>query len=642
MQEFPSSVRWVRFGVFEVDLRAGEVRKKGAKIRLQGQPYLLLVTLLKQPGEVVTREQLRKVLWPEDTFVDFDHSLGTALNKLREVLGDSASNPRFVETLHRRGYRFIAPVVAVGEGEDEPVVSEDHPVDHAPAVAEPIEAVYPQPARLPTTWPRRLKVLATAVIVVTAGIVAWMLLSHPRSASIRSLAVLPLENLSGEASQDYFSDGMTDELTTELGQISELRVISRTSAMTYKGAHSSLPKIGQELNVDAVVEGTVLRSGKQVRITVQLIRASTDKQLWGRSYQVEMRDILAIQKDVARSIVSEIRIELTPHEQAALKSANRVNPESYEAYLKGRFFWNKRTADGLKKAIDNFNESIEKDPNYAPAYAGLADAYAVAGDWQYGVLAPKEAFPKAKAATSEAIALDNSLGEAHISLAWCLDGFDWNWEAAGKEFTRGIELSPGYATGHHWYGWHLAALGRHAEAVAELERAENLDPLSLIIGADLAEELMIAHRYDAAIKQSQKTMALDPFFALSHFVLGEVYVQKHMYGEAVAELQRAIDLSPESTAFTATLAYTYAISGQREKAVTILNDLKNRSNDRFSNAAVIALIFVGLDDTDQAMAWLEKAYAERFNPQILMRPGFDSLRSDPRFQDLLHRTGLTG
>jgi TolB-like protein/DNA-binding winged helix-turn-helix (wHTH) protein/Tfp pilus assembly protein PilF len=642
MQEFSSSVRWVRFGVFEVDLRAGELRKKGVKIRLQGQPYMLLVTLLKEHGEVVTREQLRRALWPEDTFVDFDHSLGTAINKLREVLGDSASNPRFVETLHRRGYRFIAPVVAVGEGEDAPVVSEDPPIDQAPAIGESTEAGDPTPAPLPPAWPRRLKLLAIAVVVLSAGIAAWMFLSRPPLAPIRSLAVLPLENLSGEASQDYFSDGMTDELTTELGQISELRVISRTSAMTYKGAHSSLPKIGQELNVDAVVEGTVLRSGNQVRITVQLIRASTDKQLWGQSYEVEMRDILALQKDVARSIVQQIRLELTPHEQAALKNANRVNPESYEAYLKGRFFWNKRTADGLKKAIDNFNEAIEKDPNYAPAYAGLADAYALAGDWQYGVLAPKEAFPKAKAAASEAIALDSSLGEAHISLAWCLDGFDWNWESAGKEFKRGIQLSPGYATGHHWYGWHLAALGRHGDAVAELERAESLDPLSLIIGTDLAEELMIAHRYDEAIKQSQKMMALDPFFALTHFVLGEVYVQKHMYGEAVAELQRAIDLSPESTAFTATLAYTYAISGKRESAVTILNGLKNRSNEKFSNAPVIALIFVGLGDKDQAMAWLETAYAERFNPQVLMRPGFDSLRSDPRFQDLLRRTGLTG
>jgi TolB-like protein/DNA-binding winged helix-turn-helix (wHTH) protein/Tfp pilus assembly protein PilF len=647
MQEFSSSVRSVRFGVFELDLRAGELRKKGIKVRLQGQPYMLLVTLLKEPGEVVTREQLRRALWPEDTFVDFDHSLGTAINKLREVLGDSAANPRFVETLHRRGYRFIAPVVAVGENQDAPVVSEDPPAIQAPAAG---EAGDRDAVRVPAAtaagvrwrWSLRSKMSVFALLLLASGtVVALIVFSGRASTPIRSLAVLPLENLSGEASQDYFSDGMTDELTTELGQLSELRVISRTSAMTYKGAHRSLPKIGQELNVDAVVEGTVLRSGKQVRITVQLIRASTDKQLWGRSYEVELRDILSVQKEVARSIVEEIRIELTPHEQAVLKNVNRVNPEAYEAYLKGRFFWNKRTADGLKKAIDNFNDAVEKDPNYAPAYAGLADAYALAGDWQYGVLAPKEAYPKAKAAATQALALDNSLGEAHISLAWCLDGFEWDWKSAGREFTRGIELNPGYATGRQWYGWHLAALGRHAEAVTELERAESLDPLSLIIGTDLAEELLIARRFDESVKQSRKTMAMDPFFALTHFVLGEAYLQKHMYGDAIAELQRAIDLSPGSTAFTATLAYAYAVSGRRDQAVTILNDLKHRSNERFSNAAVIALIFVGLDQKDQAMAWLEKAYTERFNPQILMRPCFDPLRSDPRFHDLLDRIGLT-
>jgi TolB-like protein/DNA-binding winged helix-turn-helix (wHTH) protein/tetratricopeptide (TPR) repeat protein len=646
MPEFSSSIRSVRFGVFEVDLRAGEVRKKGVRVRLQGQPYMLLVTLLKQQGEVVTREELRRALWPEDTFVDFDHSLGTAVNKLREMLGDSASNPRFVETLHRKGYRFIAPVTAFGGSEDTPVVHEDAVTEPQPAPADLPAPVDQDQAQLPgrgtakRSWLRHWKMSGFALVLLSAAVLALIFLSSHPSSNIRSLAVLPLENLSGEPSQDYFSDGMTDELTTELGQISELRVISRTSAMTYKGAHRPLPKIGQELNVDAVVEGTVLRSGNQVRITVQLIRATTDKQLWGKSYNVELRDILTVQKEVARSIVQEIRIELTPHEQAVLENAKRVNPEAYETYLKGGFFWNKRTADGLKKAIENFNDAIAKDPNYAPAYVGLADAYALAGDWQYGVLAPREAYPKAQAAATEAIALDNSLGEAHISLAWCLDGFKWDWEAAGKEFKQGIELSPGYATGHHWYGWHLAALGRHDEAIAELERAESLDPLSLVIGTDLAEELLIARRYDEAIQQSRKTMAMDPFFALTHFVLGETYGQKMMYNEAIAELQRAIELSPGSTAFTATLGYVYAVSGARDKAVKILNNLKIVSNDRFSNAAVIALVYVGLDEKDQAMAWLEKAYSERFNPQILMRPCFDPIRSDPRFQDLLRHIGL--
>jgi tetratricopeptide (TPR) repeat protein len=419
-----------------------------------------------------------------------------------------------------------------------------------------------------------------------------------------------------------------------------LRVISRTSAMTYKGTHRTLPQIAQELNVDAVVEGAVLRSGSQVRITAQLILADADKQLWAKSYQGEFGDALKLQSQVARAIAEEIRMKLTPHEQAALNNVNKVTPEAYEAYLKGRYFWNKRTADGLSKAIDFFDAAIEWKPDYAQAYAGLADSYALAGDWKYGLLAPSEAYPKAKAAAAKAIALDGTLGEAHISLAFCLDNFDWDWESAGREFTRGIELSPGYAIGYEWYGWHLAALGRHREAVAEVEKAASLDPLSPSIGADLAEELLIAHRLDEAIKQSQKTMILDPFFAPAHYVLGQAFVQKHSYKEAIAELQKAIELSPGSTAFTANLAYAYAVSGMRDEAAKLLNDLKNRSSQGFSNAPEIAMVYVGLDDNDQAVVWLERAYAERFSPWVLMRPCFNPLRSDPRFQSLLHRIGL--
>jgi TolB-like protein/Flp pilus assembly protein TadD len=482
--------------------------------------------------------------------------------------------------------------------------------------------------------------LASALLVALGALTVWMLYpARHRLSGIRSLAVLPLENLSGDVSQDYFSDGMTDALITELGQIGGLRVISRTSVMTYKGAHRSLPEIAHDLSVDAVVEGAVLRSGDRVRITAQLIQAADDKHLWAQSYDGDLRDTLALQKQVAREIAGEIRIELTPHEQAVLKNEPRVNPEAYEAYLKGRYFWNKRTAEGLKQAINYFQQAVEKDPDYAAAYVGLTDSYALAGDWKYGVLAPKEAYPKAKAAATKAIALNSNLGEAHISLAWCLDGFDWDWKSAGREFTRGIELAPGYATGHHWYGWHLAALGRHGEAIAELKKAANIDPLSLVIGTDLAEELLIAHRFDEAISQSRKTMNLDPFFALTHYVLGEVFVQKRMYNEAIAEFQKAIELSPGSAAYTAHLAYAYVISGTRDKAVTLLNDLKNRSHDAVSNPC-IALVYVGLGEKDQAMVWLKKAYAERFNPGVLMRPAFDPMRPDPRFQDLLRRIGL--
>jgi TolB-like protein/DNA-binding winged helix-turn-helix (wHTH) protein/Tfp pilus assembly protein PilF len=649
MPEFPSSARSFRFGVFEVDFRSGELRKKGTRIRLQGQPFVLLVTLLKQRGEVVTREELRRALWPEDTFVDFDHSLGTAVNKLREVLGDSAANPRFIETLPRRGYRFIAPIEAVGESENTPVVSEAPQDQQEPATGDLLETrdhdqvdtLKGSAAGVRRRWPLAWKISGFAVLLLSAGFIVLWLLPIRQAAPIRSLAVLPLENLSDDPSQDYFSDGMTDELITELGQIGELRVISRTSVMTYKGARRPLPEIARELNVDAIVEGTVLRSGNRVRITAQLIRASADKHLWAQSYEVELRDILALQKEVARSIAEQIRIKLNPNERTGLNHPKAVNPEAYEDYLKGRYFWNKRTGEGLKKAIGYFNQAIEKDPNYARAYTGLADSYALMGDWEYGVLPPAEAFPKAKAAATKALALDNTLGEAHTSLAFVLDLFDWDWGAAEREYRQAVDLSPNYATAHQWYTWHLIVLGRTSEAIAEMRRAESLDPLSLIISADMADVLLIARRYDEAIHQSQKTMEMDPQFAVAHYQLGQALVQKQMYDKGIAELQEAIGFSGGNKTFRSALAYAYATSGRRNEALEILNDLKHRLNNGFSNASEIALIYVGMGENDQAMTWLERAYGERFNPSVLIRPCFDPVRSDPRFQDLLHRIGLS-
>jgi TolB-like protein/DNA-binding winged helix-turn-helix (wHTH) protein/Tfp pilus assembly protein PilF len=641
MPEAPQLRRPIRFGVFELDLRAAELRKNGLRIRLQQQPFQVLAMLLEHPGELVGREEIQKRLWPADTFVDFDHGLNKAINKIREALGDSAESPRFVETVARRGYRFLAEVRVSDATPFRTAVSRATQPDPALEVLDqPVLASKPPTVQhflRPMAW----KTLAFVLISLAASLAIWRL--HPwnrPSSVIRSLAVLPLESLSSDASQDYFADGMTDELISDLGQIRALRVISRTSVMTYKHARKPLPQIARELQVDAVVEGTVLRSGDRVRITAQLIEASTDKHLWSQSYEGELRDTLALQNKVARAIADQIRINLNPQEQAALNRVTVVNPEAQESYLKGRYFWNKRTADGLSKAIDYFNEAIARKPDYAQAYAGLADSYALAGDWKYGLLAPREAYPKAKAAATKAIALDGTLGEAHISLAFCLDNFEWDSDSAGREFTRGIELGPGYATGHEWYGWHLAALGRHAEAIAEVEKAANLDPLSPSIGADLAEEFLVAHRFDEAIKQSRNTIILDPFFAPVHYVLGQALVQKHNYNEAIAELQKAIELSPGSTAFTANLAYAYAVSGMRDQAAKMLNDLKNRSPQAFSNAPEIAMVYVGLDEKDQAMAWLEKGYAERFSPWVLMRPCFDPLRSNQSFQDLVRRVGL--
>jgi tetratricopeptide (TPR) repeat protein len=377
-----------------------------------------------------------------------------------------------------------------------------------------------------------------------------------------------------------------------------------------------------------------------VRITAQLIEASTDKHLWSQSYEGELRDTLALQNRVASAIADEIRINLTPQEQSALKTARVVNPQAYESYLKGRYFWNKRTADGLKVALAYFKQAIEEDPKYAKAYSGLADTYALLGDWQYAVMTPKEAFPKAKEAAIKALELDNTLGEAHNSLAFVLDGFDWDLDAGGKEFQRAIELNPGYATAHHWYAWHLSLSGRFDEAITEMRKAENLDPLSLIINADLAELLGLAHHYDESIAQSLKTIEMDPNFALAHNQLAQAYLQKHMYLEAVAELQKAVKLSGDSPTCMANLARAYIASGKRGEAVKLLGDLKKRSNPGYSNASEIAMIYASLGDTDQAMTWLEKGFEERFNPGVLLRPGFDPLRSDPRFEDLRRRIGL--
>jgi len=417
-------------------------------------------------------------------------------------------------------------------------------------------------------------------------------------------------------------------------------VISRTSAMAYKRVHRPLSEIARELNVEAVVEGTVLRSGERVRITAQLIRVPDEKHLWAQSYEGDLQDTLALQNSVARAIAEQIQVTLNPQEEAALTRSKTVNAEAYEAYLKGRYFWNKRTKEGLVKATDYFHRAIDTDPAYARAYSGLADSYALSGDWEYGILSPQDAFPKAKAAVTKALALDDNLSEAHTSLAFIQDLYDWDWASAEKEYKRALALNPGYATAHHWYAWHLIVMGRNAEGIAESKKAESLDPLSLIISADLADALCIAHRYDESVEQSQKTIEMDPHFAVAHYELGQALEQKHRHDEAIAEFRRAIELSGGNTTFESNLANAYAVSGRKEEAMNIVKDLESRHSQGSSTDASIALIYVGLDDNDRAMIWLNRAYQARFNPSILMRPVFDPLRSDPRFQDLLHRIGL--
>ena len=626
----------LRFGVFEADLRTGELTKQGKRLRLQDQPFQLLVLLLEKHGELVTREELRSRLWPNTT-IDFEHGLNKAVSKIRETLGDSAENPRFVETVARRGYRFLADVTVVRDGEMQAgprdVASRSRPatpdvVGVATSSSTPVRGFL-------------LKLIGGGLAVVLVIALCWSLFIRvPASPKIHSLAVLPLDNLSGDASQEYFADGMTEELIAHLAQIRSLRVISRTSVMTYKSVRKPLPQIARELNVDAVVEGSVLRSGDRVRITAQLIRVPGEMHVWAQSYNENVRDTLALQSRVTRDIAEQIQVALKEQATVVPEKSAPVNQEAYEDYLKGRYFWNKRSGDGLRKSIEYFNRAIEKDPNYARAYAGLADAYALSGDWEYGILPPEDAFSKAKTAAEKALALDNSLSEAHTSLGFALELYAWDWDAAEKEYQRALSLNPSYATAHHWYAWHLIMMQRIDEGLLELRKAESLDPLSLIIGADLADALCIAHLYDASLQQSQKMLDLDPTFAVAHYQRGQAFEQKQMHEQAIAEFRKAIELSGHSAVFDSNLAYAYAISGHEEEARKIATELETHRDQYPSAEANIALIYMGLRDPDKAILWLNKAYDARFNPSILLRPAFDSLRSDSRFQTLWRRIGL--
>ncbi|WFU79841.1 winged helix-turn-helix domain-containing protein [Bradyrhizobium sp. CIAT3101] len=622
--------RRTKFGAFEADPRSGELVKNGRRVRLQEQPFQLLSALLERPGEVVTREELRTLLWPQ-TVVDYDHGLNKAVSKIREALGDSAESPRFVETVARRGYRFLADVTVVVDGS-------------APREPDPPAAVL-APETAPPARPvigRRHGLFASIglALLLAAALLAWLSPRPQGTQAIHSLAVLPLVDTSEDPSQDFFADGMTGELITELGKVDALRVISRTSAMTYKGAHKSLATIARELHVDALIEGSVMRANGRVRITAQLIQAADDSRVWADSYEGDVRDALTLQVRVARAVAGQVRATLNHGEHAAFDKPRSIDPLAYENYLKGRYFLNKRTGDGLRAAIRYFRQAIEVDRNYAEAHSGLADAYALAGDWEYGVLSTTEAFSKATAAASKALELDGTLGEAHTSLAFALDLYGWDWDVAASEYEAAIRLNPSYATAHHWYAWHLMLTGKTSEALREFKEAQSLDPLSLIIGADIADAFCINHDFDAAVAQSRKTLELDPGFAVGHYELGQALVLTGSFDEAIAEFRKAIEISGHSSVFDSNLAYAYAVSGRKDDAARVAADMAAHADAYPSAQANIALIYLGLGDRDAALGWLEKAYEARFNPSILLRPAFDPLRSDARFTELMRRIGL--
>src|SRR5579864_29595 len=455
MERAFTSSRLIRFGVFEIDSTAFELRKHGLRLKLAEQPFQILAILLEKPGQLVTRDELRDRLWPRDTFVDFDHGLNNAVMRLREALGDSSDSPRFIETVPRRGYRFIAPVEEISGAahafvRDSKGVSSADAKPPAEAVAGSANAAVVGPRGTPKGWFTlpRITLLSAAVVAFAAfsGIalhyVRGMESGKINSAHTMSLVVLPLENLSGDKEQDYFADGMTDELTANLTKIRSLRVVSRSTAMAYKGAHKPLSEIARELHVDAVVEGTVLRAGDRVRITAELVQVSTDHHLWADSYESQIGDVLALQNRVSSAIVDEIRINLSPEEKERLAKKPSVSPEAYEDYLKGRYYWNKRSGEGFTKAIGYFEESTRKDPQYALAYAGLADCYGIIGATIYGTVPTAEAAPKARAAAVRALEIDPTLAEAETSLATAKFNYDWDWTGAAEGFRRAIQLDP--------------------------------------------------------------------------------------------------------------------------------------------------------------------------------------------------------
>ena len=622
--------RLLRFDFFELDTRARELRKHGVKLRLQGQPLQVLATLLNRAGDVVTRDELRAEIWTDDTFVDFDHSLHNAVARVREVLGDSVDTPRYIETLPRCGYRFIAPVTGV----------EIHPV--GPALQSGTSTNAPDGVR-PSRF--RVALAFTLVVLVALGSAFWLVrMANNRTAAaprLRSIAVLPLQNLSGDPSEEFFVDGVTEQLITDLAKVGSLRVISRTSVMRYKGTRKGLPEIARELNVDAIVEGSVIRSGQRVRVTAQLVQAPTDQHLWAETYDGDLGDILKLQGEVAGAIAGQVRAHLTPTEQALMRRAHAVNPGAYDAYLKGRlYFVNEYTKpDSLKKAQRYFEESIQKDPNFALAYSGLADTYVYLAFAD--ALQKDQAYRSAKEALAKALELDDSIGEAYDTLGLLSFEFDWDWNTADREFNRAIALAPSYSCAHEDRAIFLAFVGRRAEALAELTKIQQLD-YGFSAGHTESATYYELQDYPNLIESSRRGLIFDPNDWFQHFSLGVGYEGTGKVQEAISEYQKAIEISGNSRSAVA-LAHAYSAAGKKADAEKILHDLEHKLNQTSASPYTMATIYAGLGENDKAFEFLEKAYSEKsldipwsLKSDLL----FDSLRPDPRFQSLLRRIGL--
>jgi TolB-like protein/DNA-binding winged helix-turn-helix (wHTH) protein/Tfp pilus assembly protein PilF len=616
-----------RSDTYQLDLIRYELRRgDDVKVKIERLPMDLLIFLVERKGQLVTREDVAARLWRDGAFVDTEPAINNVIRKIRTALHDSPDQPAHLETVVGKGYRYIGDLRVIGSG----------PRQQVP------EPAPPTAAGTQLRWFRRgwfRPALAGTAFLLAAGALAWRAPWRPAAASIRSLAVLPLQNLSGDPAQKYFADGFTEELTTNLAKIGSLRVVSRTSTMQYVEPRTLISRIARELNVDAVVEGSVLRSGNRVRITAQLIDARTDAHLWAQSYERDLGEILELQDSVTGDIATQVKASLSPEASAAFASHPRVNPEAYEAYLRGRNEIGRQTPDSIRNSVQHFQRAIDLDPLYATAYAGLADSFSLMAN--YSVLPPKEVFPRAEAAARKALELDPGSPEAHASLAFARHHFDWDWTGAEKGYKRAIQLSPSFPIVHLRYAVYLSNAGRHDEAIREIGLARQLDPLSLTVANNVGMVLFYARRYDEAIREVQSIIALNPDRIWPHMTLGFAYTQKRMYPLAIAESERADQLL--GTGPGVDLAQAYASSGQTEAARRALRELEKPDAAGLLDWFFIAGVYTALGDREQAFAWLEQAYQNRdfFLTYLNVYPFLDALHSDPRFVRLQQRVGVS-
>ena len=615
----------------------------GVRLRLPPQSFQILKMLLERPGELITREEFRFALWTSDTFVDFEHGLNAAINRLRETLGDDADHPHYIETLPRRGYRFIAPLLRVPS------------VSAAPAAQAALEQLT-VPGKEETIQkepvPRRGKI-AVAILIMSVLLIAGILFTlgadslrkkissySATTPPIRSLAVLPLANLSGDPEQEYFADGMTEQLIGELSQLSGLKVISRTSVMQYKGERKKgLPQIGRELNADAVMEGSVLRSGNRVRVAAHMIYARTDQSLLTETYEQDLGDVLKLQREVAESITEKVRLKLTQEEKARLREVRQVKSEAFDAYLRAMQF-NWLGPQGLKEAQSYFIQAIQKDPGFADAYGALADCYVNRADGR--LLSPQDAFPPAKQALRRALELDEKNCSAHLAQVWISWRYDWDWAAADREFKYALELCPNSEEIHWNHTYYAAWAGHSAEALAELEKKRELDPLMTERRVLDAKGLIYYHLrdYKTMVEVGQKLVAAAGGSWLAHYILGTGYEGSGQTLEAISEYQKSVELSAGNQDPAASLGHAYATTGRRGDAQKILRQWQHQMESTYVSPYMFATVYAGLGEKDKAFEYLEKAYQERSSdlPYFLRADlRIDTLRSDPRFQDLLRR-----